>query len=173
MIKLLDIEVVKEVYRNMETPSNTNKKVVDELMDFFNFDIIIIPVFYSDQDKSLVIVVENQLNDFRDRIVVTLYDREREEDDEDENEGEGKNIDDSNIFHAIIQLVLGEGSEDQYEHKIEGLNETLDVTNENDMISAILQIAESKVLHEGRIPNESVDDYKHKILDRLIAFHLI
>lgn len=170
LIKILDVDTVNEISKNWENPSSINKIVADELVDFFNFDIVIIPVFNLMQSKSLVVVVENELNSFKDRILVSLYDRKREEYIEDP---EAQFEDISNIVHAIIQLVIGENTEDQYEDKIEGDARTLDVTNENDMIFAILQIAESKVLHEGKVSEESIDDYKHRIMDRLIAFHLL
>lgn len=170
LIKILDVDTVHEISKNWENPSRINKVVTEELIDFFNFDIVIIPVFNIVQHRSLVVVVENQLNKLNNRIVVTLYDREREEYTEDP---EAQFEDISNIVHAIIQVVIGENTEDQYEDKIEGDARTLDVQNENDMVFAILQVAESKVLHEGVLSDESIEDYKHRIMDRLIAFHLL
>jgi len=70
-------------------------------------------------------------------------------------------------------LVWGEESFEELQNKLEGDTEPLDAQDDWDLIPSILQIAESKILHDGRYPNESLEDYKHKMLDRLIAFHLL
>eukprot|EP00343_Euplotes_focardii_P000332 CAMPEP_0205800944 /NCGR_PEP_ID=MMETSP0205-20121125/2762_1 /ASSEMBLY_ACC=CAM_ASM_000278 /TAXON_ID=36767 /ORGANISM="Euplotes focardii, Strain TN1" /LENGTH=211 /DNA_ID=CAMNT_0053064857 /DNA_START=689 /DNA_END=1321 /DNA_ORIENTATION=+ len=163
LIKILDIHTVNEVSKNWETPYLINEVVINELKDFFNYDIIIIPIFKPESSKLLIVIIEILLNDKKDCIKATLYDREREDEEEFE--------DISIIVQTIIQLVIGEENQEEFENKIEGDTEVLDVEDEADMVPSVLQIVESKVLHEGRYPNESLDEYRHKMLDRLIAFH--
>lgn len=172
MVKILDTKAVDEIASHWEDPTKINKNVAEELADFFHFDVVIIPFFRPKERRSLVVVVENQLDPVRNRILVTLFDRARE-DEEDQGEGEGEFEDISNIIHAIIQIVMGTDHENEYVDKIEGGAETLGVTEEWDMIPAILQIAEAKVMHSSRCPNEGLSQYRHKILDRLIGFHLL
>lgn len=164
LVKVLDTATVLNVSQNWEEPTNIEPEIQKELSDFFHFDTVIIPYF--SQNRCLIVIVENQLDVREDRIVVTLYDRKRDI----EGEGDGQFEDISNIVHAIIWVVLGGEEGHGYEDKIEGWAETIEVADEADMIPSILQIAESHLMHKARFPMESFEEYRHKILDRLLAF---
>ena len=171
LIKILDTHWVNEIFRNWETLYLINKSLVKELEDIFNYDIVIIPIFKKEPKKCMLVIIEINLNKTEeDQIKVTLYDKQENWEGEN-SEGEFEDV--SNLIHIIFQLVLGENSHEEYENMIVGDTEELEVENEWDMVPSVLQIAESKVLHEGRYPNESTEEYRHKILDRLVAFHLI
>lgn len=58
-------------------------------------------------------------------------------------------------------------------NSIEGDVQIIEVEQDTDMIPSILQIAESIMLHDRQIQDESVLELRHKILDRIIAFYTL
>lgn len=59
------------------------------------------------------------------------------------------------------------------DNKLDGDIVTLKSVTETQMIPTILQLSESVVVNDSNFVNESVDEVRHKIIDRLVAFYMI
>jgi len=165
----LDIEIVDEISEKHEDPSCMNEKVISEISNFLDFKYLIIPILKQKEGLCTIVVLENQLDAFRNSILVKLYDRDRSEFLEEEDSAEhSEKI--SNIIHCIIQISLGTTSTESYNERLEADTEIIEVDDECEMIPSILQIAESCILHKSQFPDETQEEHKHKIMDRLLAF---
>ena len=164
----MDTKIIQEIYAWQNNPELIDEEIIYDLEDLFDFDMVIIPVFIKIDKRCLIVTIQNQ-----DGIIkVTLYDRKRMpylSDDEVAMQLE----DISDYVHTIIDhatqlkgITLEEGC-------IEGDTVILDSTNESDMIPTILQISEGIVLNDSKFPSESIEEVRHKIADRLMAFSLL
>ena len=166
LVKILDTRVIEEIDSWCNSPELIDETVIQEIEDFFDYDVVLIPVFLKKDNRCLLVVVDNQ----EDIIKVTLYDRKRIPYISDE-EVVFQLEDISDFVHIILEKSLSFHEMILDESKIEGDTVILDVTNENDMIPTILQIWEGIVLSESQLAEENIEEMRHKILDRLIAFY--
>lgn len=166
LIKILDTRVIEEIDAWCDSPELIDEAVIQEIEDFFDYDVVIIPVFLKKDSRCLLVVVDNQ----EDIIKVTLYDRKRIPYISDE-EVVFQLEDISDFVHIILEKSLSFHDMILDESKIEGDTVILDVTDEHDMIPTILQIWEGIVLSESQLAEENIEEMRHKILDRLIAFY--
>lgn len=166
LVKILDTRVIEEIDAWCDSPELIDEAVIQEIEDFFDYDVVIIPVFLKKDSRCLLVVVDNQ----EDIIKVTLYDRKRIPYISDE-EVVFQLEDISDFVHIILEKSLSFHDMILDESKIEGDTVILDVTDEHDMIPTILQIWEGIVLSESQLAEENIEEMRHKILDRLIAFY--
>ena len=167
-VKILDTKIIQEIHSCRNNPELIDDEIGFDLEDLFEFDIVVIPVFLKADNRWLIVTIQNQLG----IIKVTLYDRKRMpylSDDEVAQQLE----DISDFVHTIIDHVTQIQGITLEEGSIEGDTVILESTDERDMIPTILQISEGIALNDSKFPNESVEEVRHKITDRLMAFSML
>ena len=166
LIKILDTRVIEEIDSCCNSPELIDETIIQEIEDFFDYDVVLIPVFLKKDKRCLLVVVDNQ----EDIIKVTLYDRKRIPHISDE-DVVFQLEDISDFVHIILEKSLSFHDMILDENKIEGDTVILEVSEEKDMIPTILQIWEGIVLSESQLAEESIEEMRHKIVDRLVAFY--
>lgn len=58
-------------------------------------------------------------------------------------------------------------------NNIEGSFTNLDIKNENDMITTVMQLAENLVFYQGMYKAEEIQLTKHKVIERLLSLYLL
>lgn len=154
--------MVSEIAEHTDDLSAIDPLMTEEISNFLDFKYFIIPIMKQQDNLCMIVVLENYLDPFENKILVRLFDRDRS-DIQSEEEASRQSEETSNIVHAVIQLALGINTVSTYQDEIEGETEIIDVEDEQSMILAILQIAEANIVHRNRFPNETLEDYKHKI----------
>jgi hypothetical protein len=161
-IKVLDLDMVNEIAEHTDDLGMIDPIIKEKISNFLDYKYFIIPIMKLPENTCMIVVLENHLDPFKNNILVRLFDRDRS-DGQSEEESSRQSEETSNIVHAVIQLALGVNTVTSYQDEIEGETEIIDVEDEQSMILAILQIAEAIVVHRNRFPNETLENYKHKI----------
>ena len=155
-IKILDSESVQRVIEDNKN-GGLNEEIDILLEDFYNNDIYILPISKKTHQRLCVVVI--QLVD--EKIFIQLYDRTRNEYSEEELEELNSSISqDVHDFLERAQMTYGVPYD---ENKVDGSTHTIEVESENDMIPAVLQIAENIICHQDTAQTETVKKARHKI----------
>ena len=165
-VKVLDTVSVRKIIQDAKD-GGLSEEIDTALEDFYENDIFILPVFKNEMNRWCVVVIQI----ISDTITVGLYDRKRHEFSEEEIEQYNYQI--SHEMQDFLERALLTHGVCLDEDKIEGTMHWLDVSNENDMIPAIIQLAENTILYHDTVKHETVTQVRHKVLDRLISLYLL
>ena len=165
-VKVFDTISVRKIIQDHYL-GGLNEEIDNELQDFFENDIMILPVFKRELKRWCVVIL--RFSD--DKMLVELYDRKRKELSEAEVDKYNFNL--SVEMQDFVERAFWAHCESLKEDKIEGSVHYLEVENEVDMIPAVLQIAENIVLYQKVTKPETAKQIRHKITDRLISLYLL
>jgi hypothetical protein len=168
-VKLFDTYTVSKVVKDQQMNRGGDISLdEDELKNFFSYDIVILPFYDPKINRCCLTVIEMSEED----IYITLWDRYRSQYTEQQLEDMNASIS-YDVIDFLERSFFGNG--DQLNHeKLHGVEEEINVSNEEDMIPAILQLAEAIVVNQDTYEkNEDIELVRHKIIDRIASLHLI
>ena len=167
-MKVFDIVTVQEVVNDHLNNKGTDMKIDDELTEFFDYDIVILPFFVNDAKfkRCCLAVIEMK----EEATYATLWDRERLE-----YSGDQINELNSDISYDVQVFLerahLANAAEFDID-KLGGEEQLVKVGSEIDMITAVMQLAEAIVVDPDNYCPGQIEQMRHKIVDRIVSLHL-
>lgn len=165
-VKILDSVLVSRIIEDNKN-GGLDEEIDILLEDFYSNDIYVLPIWKKEQNRLWAVVITL----IEDKTFIQLYDRSRSE--YTEQQLDQLNSDVSQDVHDFLERAQSTHGVTYDESKVDGTTHTIDVDSENNMIPAVVQIAENIVCSQDAAQTETVNKVRHKILDRIISLYLL